>query len=152
MRAVLCVIPLMLVLGACGSAPNPGPKTKVAAVDQGWYKQAVEDLAMLEGEADKLFAAGRKDDAADLIQKAEPLASRVLGVPRPTLAATEAASDLDHLYGRMLLSNRRYGWARLEFQKNLVRWKYWQPQTAETARRLQQAKAAIAECDKHIQD
>src|SRR3954452_21230500 len=141
MRAFpLSQIPILLVLAGCGSAPSSVPKATVAQVDQRWYKQAVADLVMLGGEADKLFAAGRKDDAADLIQKAKPIASRVLGVPRPTLAATEAASDLDDLYGRMLLSNKRYGWARLEFQKNLVRWKYWQPQTEETARRLAEAK------------
>jgi hypothetical protein len=76
--------------------------------------------------------------------------ARLLSVPRPTLEAAEAASDLDQLYGRMLLSNRHYGWARLMFQKNLARWKHWQPQTPETSRRFQQAVSAIAECDKHI--
>ena len=59
-------------------------------------------------------------------------------------------NHLDQLYGRMLLSNHRYGWARLQFQKNLARWKHWQPQTPETERRLKLAQASIAECDKHI--
>jgi hypothetical protein len=62
----------------------------------------------------------------------------------------EAASDLDQLYGRMLLSNRNYGWARLEFQKNRARWKTWQPQTDETVRRLKLAETAIAECDRRM--
>ena len=77
--------------------------------------------------------------------------SRLLSVPRPTLEATEAASDLDDLYGRMLLANRHYGWARLQFQKNLARWRHWQPETSETVRRLEKAKAAIAECDRHLE-
>jgi hypothetical protein len=63
----------------------------------------------------------------------------------------EEASDLDDLYGRMLLANRHYGGARLLFQKNLARWKHWQPQTPETARRLKQAESAIAECDRHLE-
>jgi hypothetical protein len=66
------------------------------------------------------------------------------------LEAAIAASDQDDLYGRMLLSNRHYGWARLLFQKILSRWKHWQPQTPETARLLKQAESAIAECDRHI--
>ena len=101
-------------------------------------------------EAESLFRSGKRDQAAATIQKAEPLMNRLVSVPRPTLAATEAASDLDQLYGRMLLSNRHYGWARLQFQKNLARWKYWRPQTPETARRFKQAQDAIAECDRHL--
>jgi hypothetical protein len=60
----------------------------------------------------------------------------------------EAASDLDDLYGRMLLSNRHYEWAQFQFQKNLARWKYWKPQTPDTARRMEAAETAIAECDR----
>jgi hypothetical protein len=62
----------------------------------------------------------------------------------------EAASDLDQLYGRMLLANHHYGWARLLFQKNLARWKNWTPQTPETARRSKLAASAIAECDRRL--
>jgi len=93
---------------------------------------------------------GKSDQAAALILKGEPLSKRLLSVPQPTLAATVAASDLDELYGRMLFSNRNYGWARLTFQKNLVRWKYWKPQTPETQAKLKEAEAAIASCDRHI--
>jgi hypothetical protein len=82
--------------------------------------------------------------------QAQPLAKRLISVPRPTLAATEAASDLDQLYGQMLFSNRNYGWARLLFQKNLARWKYWTPRTPETAARLKRAQAEIADCDRRI--
>lgn len=82
--------------------------------------------------------------------KGEDLAKRLFSVRQPTLAATEAVSDLDELYGQMLFSNRNYGWARLLFQKNLVRWKYWKPRTPETDQRLKQAQTAIAECDRRI--
>ena len=101
-------------------------------------------------EAERAFQAGREDDASALILRGQPLANRLVAVSRPTLAAVEAASDLDQLYGRMLLANRNYGWARLEFQKNRARWKTWQPQTTETARRLKLAEDAIAECDRHL--
>ena len=101
-------------------------------------------------EAESFFAAGNSDSAAAVIQKGQPLMARVLAVPQPTREATVAASDLDHLYGRMLLANRHYGWARLLFQKNLARWKHWQPQTPDSVRRLKQAEDSIAECDRHI--
>jgi hypothetical protein len=104
----------------------------------------------MDREAESLLQSGRRDRAAAVIERAEPLMGRVLAVPRPTLAATQAASDLDQLYGRMLLDNRHYGWARLLFQKNLSRWKHWQPKTPDSERRLGQAQAAIAECDRHL--
>jgi hypothetical protein len=100
--------------------------------------------------ANDAFRHGKPDDAAALIAKGEPLSSEVLSVPRPTLAAVESASDLDDLYGRMLLSNRHYVWAETLFQKNVARWKYWQPQTSETERRMKQAQTAVAECDRKI--
>ncbi len=101
--------------------------------------------------ADELFRGGKPDDAAALIQKAQPIMKKVLDVPHPSLEAAEAASDLDDLYGRMLLSNRHYGWAQMMFQKNLSRWKHWEPQTDETARRLKLAQSEIAECAKKME-
>lgn len=138
-----------LLLTACSqppAAPRPAPdETKLP-----WYGKSVDELAALDRDASQAFAAGNRDQAAALIEKGEPMMNRLLAVPRPTLAATEAASDLDELYGRMLLTNRHYGWARLQFQKNLARWKHWQPQTPETARRLALAQSQIAECDTHL--
>jgi hypothetical protein len=115
-----------------------------------WYNPAVTQLAGIGREADDLFRSGRADEAAALIEKGKPLMSRILAVPRPTLAATEAASDLDDLYGRMLLANRHYGWARLLFQKNLSRWTNWRPASPEASRRFRQAADQIAECDRHL--
>ncbi|MES1260641.1 MAG: hypothetical protein ABUS49_02810 [Acidobacteriota bacterium] len=140
----------LALLAGCGTAPAPVESVKRQPVDEPWYAEAVTQLNEIDREAESLFQRGKPDDAAARIQQGEPLASRLLSVPRPTLQATEAASDLDQLYGRMLLSNRRYGWARLQFQKNLARWKHWQPSTPETERRLRLAQAAIAECDRHI--
>lgn len=102
-------------------------------------------------QADGLFKAGKGDDAAAVIQKAQPLQKRVLEVSHPTLAAAQAASDLDDLYGRMLLSNHHYGWAQMMFQKNLSRWKHWDPQTEDTARRFKLAESEIAECTKKME-
>lgn len=134
----------------CGSAPPPVVTNTANASDESWYRPAVEQLSTLNRDAERAFQAGKFDEASALILKGEPLANRVVAVPRPTLAAIEAASDLDQLYGRMLLMNRNYGWARLEFQKNRARWKTWQPQTPDTARRLKLAEDGISECDKNL--
>ena len=136
------------LLAACASPPGE-PATADPTKEAG-YEQTLQQLIAMNREAEKDFTSGKKEEAGRLVVDGEALASRLLVVPEPTMAAAEAASDVDDLYGRMLLSNRHYGDARLLFQKNLSRWRHWQPQTAETARRLQQAVAAIAECDRHI--
>ncbi len=140
------VILAVAFLASCEQTPAP-PRD---ATKEAWYRDAVEQLTAMNREADSAFAGGKADQAAALIEKGQPLVARLLAVPNPTLEATVAASDLDDLYGRMLLANRHYGWARLLFQKNLARWKHWQPQTPETARLLKRAESAIAECDRHI--
>jgi hypothetical protein len=142
----LLVILALAFLASCEQAPAP----PCDATKEPWYRDAVEQLTAMNREADSAFAAGKSDQAAALIEKGQPLVARLLAVPNPTFEAAVAASGLDDLYGRMLLSNRHYGWARLLFQKNLSRWKHWQPQTPETARLLKQAESAIAECDRHI--
>lgn len=137
-----------LLLAGCAPAPVEPPRQVVA--EEAWYEEAVQQLNLLNREAEGLLRSGKADQAAALITKGQPMMTRLLSVRRPTLAALEAASDLDELYGRMLLSNRHYGWARLLFQKNLARWTNWQPQTAETARRRKLAESDIAECDRRI--
>jgi len=145
MRLVALLAAVLLAGCETAPAPPPGDPTKEA-----WYADTVAQLTAMNREAESAFASGKSDQAAALIEKGQPLMARVMGVPQPTLEATVAASDLDQLYGSMLLANRHYGWARLLFQKNLSRWRHWQPQTPETARRFKQAKSAIAECDRHI--
>ena len=139
-----------------GCAPQQATNTRRTAqsdpTTESWYHDATAQLASLSREAEHLFREDRSDEAAAMITKAQPLINRVLGVPRPTLTAMEAASDLDDLYGRMLLSNRNYGWARLLFQKNLARWKRWKPETEETERRWKLAESEIAECDRHLSE
>jgi len=117
---------------------------------EAWYGQTTERLIALNREAEHLLKTGRFDQAAARITEGQPLLNRLISVPRVPLAAMEAASDLDDLYGRMLLRNRRYGWARVVFQKNVARWKNWKPQTPETARRLKVAIAAVADCDRRL--
>lgn len=135
------------LLTNCASEPGSGQHDPTK---EPWYGQTVDQLAALNRQAESFFETGKSDEAAALIQKGESLQSRLLSVPKPSLEAVEAASDLDDLYGRMLLSNHHYGWARLFFQKNLARWKHWTPETPETARRLKQANSGIEECDRHI--
>jgi hypothetical protein len=101
-------------------------------------------------EAKKALAEERLDDASTLIQNGQGISARLLAVKRPPLEAMQAVSDLDQIYGNMLMSNRHYGWARMQFQKNVARWKNWRPQTDDTARRRKEAEDAIAECDRKI--
>ncbi len=138
-----------VLLTACAPAPPPPPAHR-DETGEPWYGEAVAQLAARNREAASLLKRGKPDDAGAIVQAAEPLAARLLSVPKPTLAAVEAASDLDALYGGMLLTNRNYGWARLFFQKNVARWKNRTPPTADTARRLREAQAAIAECDRRL--
>jgi hypothetical protein len=146
------VVSLIAVLmSACAPTPPRAADTpKVDPTAEAWYGPAVEELAALNREAERLFREGRQDAAAASITKGQPLANRLLAAPYPTLAAMEAASDLDDLYGRMLLANGNVGWARMQFQKNAVRWRAWKPATAESLRRLKQAEASIAECDRRL--
>lgn len=148
---ILAVI-VVAVLSGCAPAPPP-VATKQLQHDpttEEWYSRESAELTGLAREATALHRRGLLDDASATISRAQPIQGRLLAVPRPSLAAMQAASDLDHLYGTMLLDNLHFGWARLLFQKNLGRWKNWQPQTDDTARRLDQAKAAIAECDRRM--
>src|SRR5690349_5517581 len=109
---------IAVVLAGCASTP---PQNR-DATKEAWYPKATRQLADMTRQADDLFKNGKPDDAAALIEQAQPIMNQLLAVPHPTLAAAEAAGDLDDLYGRMLLSNRHYAWARLLFQKNQARW------------------------------
>jgi hypothetical protein len=146
MRAIVFLAAVFIT--ACGDQPSAAPQPDSAADSQ--YNQSVQQLAATTRAAETAFQQGKPDDAAALIEKAEPVSSEVLAVPKPTLAAMEAASDLDDLYGRMLLSNKHYEWALFLFQKCSARWKYWQPQTEETARRLKLAESEIAICQRRM--
>ena len=134
-------------LAACESAPPPAPRD---ATKEAWYGAAVEELTALNRDAESAFAAGKPDQAAALIEKGQPLMARILDAAHPPCKRPSPRPISISFYGRMLLKNRHYGWARLLFQKNLARWKHWQPPTADSARRFQQAEEAIAECDRHI--
>lgn len=136
-----------VILTGCGVTESGSNATS-----EPWYNQTVHQLAQMDRDAEAAFKDGKPDRASALIEQGEPLITKLFSVQHPTLEAAQAASDLDDLYGRMLLSNRHYGWARLQFQKNLSRWKHWTPQTADTQRRYKQALAEIDECDKHIVD
>jgi hypothetical protein len=144
------VIALAALLFSC--APSPPPQTQAAPdlTAEAWYTTATTQLAAIAGEAAAHFKAGRFDETAAAITRGQPLQARLLEATRPTLGAMEAASDLDELYGRMLLHNGNVGYARSTFQKNVVRWKVWKPQTPETERRLKAAIDAVAECDRRL--
>jgi hypothetical protein len=146
------LVPLLAAALFAGCAPAPAPvePSKPDPTSEAWYGQAADQLAALSREAETLLQSGNPDRAAAIITQAQPLMNRLLSVAHPTLAAMEAASDIDQLYGRMLLSNQNYGWARLLFQKNVARWRYWKPQTEDTVRRRKLAESGIAECDRRL--
>lgn len=146
---LLCLLAVVVLTG-CGQSSSPTESMHQDPTSERWYGQTIDELGALNHQAKDLFERGKSDDAAALIMKGEPLSKKLTSVQQPTLPAVEAASDLDELYGRMLFSNRNYGWARLMYQKNLSRWKYWKPQTAETAERLKRAQSLIAGCDEKI--
>jgi hypothetical protein len=143
-------IAILLLFAGCGepprksAAPAPDPTLDPA------YAESVAELAKCVSQARAFLASGNNDAAAAAITSGQPIAARVLAAPHPTLAAMESASDLDDLYGRMLLSNKNYGWARMTFQKNRSRWQHWQPQTEDTVKRKKQAEAGIAACDQGL--
>jgi hypothetical protein len=150
MRALFPMFAVLLAACAPSPAPVPVPKPAPDPAAEEWYGTATAQLAAMNREAETLLRDGKSDPAAAVITRGQPLSLRLLAAPRPTLAAMEAASDLDQLYAGMLLGNRNYGWARLAFQKNVSRWKNWRPQTPGTARRLKLAQDGIAECDRRM--
>jgi len=145
------VVLLAALLAACSSAPPPAvPQGHAEGSTDSWYQPAVAELKGLNQQARGAIAAGKQDDASAIIQKSQPLTTRLLAVTHPTLEAMEAASDSDQLYADMLLKNSHQGWARMLYQKNVARWKNWRPQTEETARRRKLAESGIAECDRQL--
>lgn len=143
---------LATILAGCAPRPAPVEKPKPDITAEAWYGETAGQLAAMNRDAEALFQAGKFDEAAAVITKAQPLESRLLEAAHPTLPAMTAASGLDDLYGRMLLRNGRYGFARGVFQKNVIRWKTWKPRTLETERQLKLALAAVAECDRHLSE
>ena len=139
-----------ILCGGCGPAPAPVAAVQADQAKSADYLRAVEQLNAMNREAEAAYHAGNSDLAAKIMDQEKPVVSRVLSVPKPTLGATEAASDLDQLYGTMLLKNRHYGWARILFQGDAARWKHWQPATEDSARRLKLAESGVAECDRHL--
>ncbi len=146
----LLVLMSAVLLAGCAPAPAPVAKVATDLAAEEWYVPMTAQLAAMNREAEGLLREGKSDLAAAVITKGQALASRLLAASRPTLAAMEAASDIDRFYAGMLLGNRNYGWARLAFQKNVSRWKNWRPRTPETARRLKLAQDGIAECDRQM--
>ncbi|MBS1857631.1 MAG: hypothetical protein JST11_19840 [Acidobacteria bacterium] len=151
-RTIAFALPLLL-LASCASPPPPPTRAaqpRPDPVTEAWYGETVNQLAALTRQGESLFQARKLDAAGKVVAGAQPLAERLLQAPRPTLAALEAAGDLDDLYGRILLANHNVGWARIVFQKNLVRWKVHKPATPDTERRRKLASERIAACDREL--
>jgi hypothetical protein len=135
---------LLAILSGCGEPPAPPPPHD--ETQDPWYAETVARVASITKEATDDFDHGKADSASALILQAEPQANQLLAVLRPTLEATIAAADLDAIYARMLFSNRHYEWAQFLYQKNVARWKYWKPPTADSARRQKEAEAQVEQC------
>jgi hypothetical protein len=141
---------LAAMLTACSPSPPRAIQPKPDPAKEAWYGETVDQLTAMAREAETAIHHNQLDQAAATITKGQPLIHRLLSIPYPTLPAMEAVSDLDQLYGQMLLANRHYVWARTLFQKNLTRWTIWKPQTPDTLRRLKLARSEVVECDRHI--
>jgi hypothetical protein len=149
-RFRFAALPAALVVSACSESAPTRTAAPADPTTDAWYAQTVAELSGMNHNATELIGKGKPDAAADLIVKGEELSKRLMSVRDPTFAATAAASDVDELYGKMLLSNHNYGWARLLFQKNVSRWKYRKPATPDTEARLKQAQQEIEECDRRM--
>lgn len=152
MRLLLFSLAVLTV--ACSQAPPPQSQAKDQPAPDltvlPWYAQSTDELAAFNHRAADLLQAGQFEQASAIVTQSQPLADKLLAASHPTLAAMEAAADHDDLSGRLYIHNQRWGWARMTFQKNLIRWKAWKPQTPETAARIKAASEAVAECDKHM--
>ena len=142
-----CVILTAALLCGCSTVP-PAERPKADPTTEAAYGRTVEELVSMGRQAEELLHKGKPDQAAAIISKGQPLVGSLLAAPRPTLAAMEAVSDCDQLYGELLVRKRYFGSARMLFQKNVTRWKNWEPQPPATARRLKLALDARAECDR----
>ena len=149
-RATYAVAAAALLLAGCGPAPRQSQAPQADPTADPAYVEATQHLANLDRAAAQYFQAGNSQEADAIVTSALPIQKRLLAAPRPTLAAMEAVADLDRIYGKILISNGYYADARMLFQKNITRWKTWKPQTPDTERRLEEATADIAECDKHM--
>jgi hypothetical protein len=150
MKRVIVLIAAALCW-SCAPAPAPVEAPKIDPTADAGYGKTVEQLQALTAQAEELVKAGRTDDASAVVQRAQGLEARLLAAPRPTLPAMEASSDLDDLYGRMMIANKQYGWARDFFQKNAVRWKAWKPATEETEKRRKDALGKVAACERSME-
>lgn len=149
-RAFPVLLSAAVLLAGCGPSAPTAPVAKADPTTDSAYAQTTERLTKMDRGAEQLLAAGRKDEAAAIVQSALTLHDKLLAAPRPTLEAMEAVADLDRIYGKLLISNGYFGEARLLLQKNITRWRTWKPQTPDTERRLKQANDDVAECDKHM--
>lgn len=149
-RAIYALVIAAVLLAGCGPSATQSQVPKVDPTTDPAYTEATQHLANLDRAAAQYFQAGNSQEADAIVTSALPIQTRLLAAPHPTLEAMEAVADLDRVYGKILISNGYYADARMLFQKNITRWKTWKPQTPETERRLKEATADIAECDKHM--
>lgn len=146
LAAILC-----LALAACSSPQPAAPKPAPDPTQEAWYAKSLRQLIESNRGAREALKQGKGETASALVTQGQGLSHELLAVRNPTLAAMEAASDNDQIYAEMMLASRHYGWARLIFQKNVVRWKNWKPQTPDTARRLKEAQDGVAAADKGME-
>ena len=137
-----------LLMAACSAPPPPRAAPPPDPTTESWYADTTAQIAAMAHDAESAFRRNRADEAAGIVQRCRPLMDRLLSAPRPTLAAMQAVSDVDQLYGEMLMRNGHYIWARDCFQKNLIRWKSWKPASPDALRRMDLARSRIAECDR----
>ena len=114
------------------------------------FATRVEVMSRLNRAGRLFFDAGNRDAANECIQRMQGSMKAILATARPSLLAYHLAADHDELYGDMLAGNRHWGNAREFYQNNVMRFKAWDPPNDYTRRRLSEARAKVAQCEKKM--
>jgi hypothetical protein len=146
----ISALPLALLFAGCGPPPPRPAAEQTDPTATAAYSDAVAKLQQLNKEARAYLNEGKRTEAGRRVEDGARLVAKLLDPSRPTLAAVEAVSDRDQIYGEMLLHNGHVGHARQLFANNLARWRSWRPATDETEARRKQAERMIAECDRRL--
>ena len=147
-RAVFIALAILLTAACSAPPPRGAAAPPPDPTKEPWYAETTAQMAAMADDAESDFRRNRVNEAAAIVERCRPLMDRLLSAPQPTLAAMQAVSDVDQLYGEMLLLNGHYTWARDCFQKNLVRWKSWKPASSDSLRRMDLALSRISECER----
>ena len=141
------IVLLFLLLSGCGSGPAPQPADPTT---EAWYGATVQGLESLNRDAEEALAAKNPDKAATAVTSGLALEKRLLSVRKPTFAAAEAVTDLDRLYRTDAAGEPALRLGSTDVPEEPGAVEELAAGIDKTARRVQQAKDDIAECDRGL--